>query len=534
MRQISLPLRLTAAAWACSALLAGCGGGGGSSSDGSEGQLQVINFKYPGGAKLLSGPVTLTATASSGLPVTFNTGTPATCTVSGDQLTVIGAGECLVIASQGGGTGANGVQWAAAADTSQLFNVLKHDQLAVLPVGVVMRASTADVTLSATTDAGLPATYTSTSPTVCTVSGTTLSLLGQGVCQLGVTAPADSNYSAMSATAFVQVGPIPPFVVQTQGKTQTVALGTDDGAGHTLSYASTTPAVCDVVSGELRLTAKGGCMVTMSSTDGTSQNFQVNVDPRFFATGFNTALNRTSEFGEINFSAGVPIASWCGGATPSWCNLTVTSFSSTFGLDIVPAAQSGWTGSTDGWWSYYNYDIGAPRTQVKDGSGNVTGYDLLPFDVKTEDSLFVGLSINPTLLAAGGDVFVRIRTNHFQKKASDNSDCYVTVGAHLHPTSAEPTGYVIRFQDFAVTNKCEIADLPQTEGWMFDWGVSAESKAAALAEIRAYGIRALEFAPGSQNLSKPTPNADGSLPGPNDAAYKLSTDITVYGPITVQ
>jgi hypothetical protein len=128
---------------------------------------------------------------------------------------------------------------------------------------------------------------------------------------------------------------------------------------------------------------------------------------------------------------------------------------------------------------------------------------------------------------------VRIRTNHYQKKA-DGSDCYVTVAAHLHPTSAGPTGYVLPFKDFAVTNKCDIAALPQTEGWMFDWGVSAESKAAALAEIRANGIRALEFAPGSLNLGKPTPRADGSLPGPNDADYQLSTDITVYGPITVQ
>ena len=148
--------------------------------------------------------------------------------------------------------------------------------------------------------------------------------------------------------------------------------------------------------------------------------------------------------------------------------------------------------------------------------------------------MFLTLSVNPELLAAQGDVFVRIRTNHFQKKASDGSDCYVTVSAHLHPTSSDPTSYVIPLNEFAVTNKCEIADLPQTEGWMFDWGVSAESKAAALAEIRAHGIRALEFSAGAVNLSKPTPNADGSVPGPNDPAYTLSTNITVYGPITVQ
>jgi hypothetical protein len=531
-RQKMRTLRLTVVALSCAALMAACSGGG-SSDGGSQGQLQVINFKYPGGATLLSGDVTLSATATSGLPVSFTSSTPSTCTVSGDQLTLVSAGECLVVAHQTGGAGADGVKWAAADDTSQLFNVLKHAQAPVVPVGIVLRASSEDFPLSATTDGGIAASYTSTSPEVCKVSGTTLTVLGEGACLLGVTAAADDNYEEMSGTAIIPVGPLPPFVVQSQGKTQTVALGKTDADGSALSYSSTTPAVCAVVGSELRLNAKGSCNVTMSKAGGSSESLMVSVDPRFFATGFNQALNRTAEFGEINFSAGVPLASWCGGATPSWCNLTLTPFSSTFGFDIKPASNSEWTGSTDGWWAYYNYDIGAPRQQLKDAAGNISGYDWLPFDVKTEESLFVTLSTNATLFAGGGDLFVRIRTNHYQKKA-DGSDCYVTASVHLHPTSAGPTGYMLPLKDFAVTNKCDIAELPQTEGWMFDWGVSDESKAAALAEIRANGIRALEFSPGSINLSRPTPKADGSLPDPKDPDYTLSTDITVWGPITVQ
>lgn len=528
-------LRLTVVALSCAALMAACSGGGGGGG-GSEGQLQVINFKYPGGATLLSGDVTLSATATSGLPVTFSSSTPSTCTVSGDQLTLVSAGECLVVAHQSGGAGADGVKWAAADDTSQLFNVLKHAQLPVVPVGVVLRASSENFALSATTDAGIAATYTSTSPSVCTVSGTTLTVLGAGACQLGVTAPADDNYEAMTGTAIIPVGPMPPFVVQSQGKTQTVALGQVDADGSALSYASTAPAVCAVVGHELQLTAKGNCTVTMTKAGGSPENLMVTVDPRFFATGFNTALSRTAEFGEINFSAGTPLASWCGGATPSWCNLTVTSFSSTFGFDIKPVGMNDWNGSTDGWWAYYNYDIGAPRNQLKDAAGNISGYEWLPFDVKTEESLFIMLSMNQTQFAGGGDVFLRIRTNHYNKKA-DGSDCYVTVTTHLHPTSAAPTGYLLPFKDFLVTNNCEIADLTQTQPWEMDadWYDPAASKAAALAEIRANGIRALEFSPGSINLSRPTPRADGSIPDPkDDADYTLSTDITVYGPITVQ
>jgi hypothetical protein len=511
---------------ACGVLLAACGGGG--DGGGSEGRLQVISFNYPGGATLQTGPVMLTATASSGLPVSFRSGTPSTCTVSGTELALIAAGECLVIASQPGGTTADGVQWAAADDTSQLFNVLKDVQAPVLPVGVVLRASSETVTLSATTDVGLPATYASTTPSICTVSGTALSVMAPGICQLTVTAPTDPAYAALSATAFVQVAATPPAVVRTMGITQSVALGTTDAGGQALTYTSSTPAVCEVAGQELRLLAKGTCRVAMSSAGGASENFIVNVDPRFFSTGFNAPLGRTAEFGEIGFGAGVPIASWCGGATPSYCNLSVTAGSASFGFDIKPASNLGWTGSTDGWWSYYGWNIGAPSTNL--GGGN---FQLQPFDVKTEESLFLTLSVNPELLAGGGDVFVRIRTNHFQKRAN-GSDCYVTVSAHLHPSSSDPTSYLLPLNEFAVTDKCEIADLPQTEGWMFDWGVSAESKAAALAEIRAHGIRALEFSPGSINLTRPTPRADGTVPGPTDPDYTLSTNITVYGPITVQ
>lgn len=531
MRQVRGAQRLVLVAAACSFLLAACGGGGGGDS-GAEGRLQVISFNYPGGGTLQSAPVTLTATSSSGLPVSFRSGTPSTCTVSGDQLTLVAAGECLVVASQSGGTSADGVKWAAADDMSQLFNVLKLTQEPVLPVGVVLRASSDTVTLSANTDAGLPATYTSTTPSVCTASGNTLSVTGLGLCQLSVSAPTDPTYGAMNATAFVQVVSALPPVVQTQGQILSVVLGATDANGQALSYTSSTPAVCEVTGRELRLLAKGTCAVSMASASGASENFIVNVDPRVFASGFNAALKRTAEFGEIGFGAGVPIASWCGGATPSYCNLTVTGVTASAGFDIKPTSSPDWTGSTSGWWAYYNWDIGAPRNRVTNADGS-TGYELVPFEVPTESSLFLTFGMNPELFAGGGDVFVRIRTNHFQKK-NDGSDCYVTVSAHLRPTSADPTSYLVRLDEFAVTNKCDIAALPQTEGWMFDWGVTAESKAAALAEIRAHGIRAIELAPGSINLSRPTPNADGSLPAPTDPAYTLSTNITVYGPITVQ
>jgi hypothetical protein len=207
MRQIECAMRMSMVATACGLLLAGCGGGGGSGN--SEGRLQTINFQYPGGNTLLNGPTVLHATATSGLPVTFTSGTPNTCTVSGDQLTLVAAGECLVIANQGGGSAANGVQWAAADRVSQLFNVLRHAQAAVLPMAAVFRGTSETVALSAVTDAGLAASYTSNSPAVCTVSGTVLTVTGLGLCDLTVTAPADTNYAALATGVSIPVDSLP-------------------------------------------------------------------------------------------------------------------------------------------------------------------------------------------------------------------------------------------------------------------------------------------------------------------------------------
>jgi hypothetical protein len=513
---------------AACALLAACGGGGGEGGVDAGGRQQFITLKYPGGGEL-GAVVKLSATATSGLPVNFQVSTPEICSVSGDQLTLIKAGECRVVASQEGGKAPDGTQWAAADTTSQLFNVLKHTQLPVVPLGVMVRASSANVELSATTAAGLPAAYTSTTPDVCTVNGKTLTAKGVGLCLLGVTAPANDDYAALEAgIAAVLVGPVPPAVVQRQGRTQTIALAAVDENGNALTYTSTAPSVCSVSGTSLQLTSDGLCTVTMSGADGASQNLAVNVGPRFFASGFNTTTSRTAELGEIVTNGGFPDASWCGAVTPSYCNLTVLPFAAQFSYDIKPANNPNWKG--DFGWSYYTFEISAPTKQ------NGSAFEVLPFDIKTEESLFVTLNVNPTLLGddGKGSVFVRIKTNHLLKKA-DGSDCYVTVSTHLLPDSAAPTGYVLPFKDFAVTDKCESADLPQTEGWMFDWGVTAESKAAALKEIKTHGIRAVQFAPGGLNSKKPTPKADGSIPtDPKDPDYTLSTGITVWAPITVQ
>ena len=62
--------------------------------------------------------LTLTATASSGLTVSFSSSTPKVCSVSGSTATMLAAGECTIAATQAGNT-----DYKAAPTVTQTFTV---------------------------------------------------------------------------------------------------------------------------------------------------------------------------------------------------------------------------------------------------------------------------------------------------------------------------------------------------------------------------------------------------------------------------
>jgi hypothetical protein len=68
---------------------------------------QTISFSGPTGRTLGTDPFTVAATASSGLAVTFSSGTPGVCTTSGTNnstVTLVAAGTCTIRADQAGNT----------------------------------------------------------------------------------------------------------------------------------------------------------------------------------------------------------------------------------------------------------------------------------------------------------------------------------------------------------------------------------------------------------------------------------------------
>ena len=140
----------------------------------------------------VGGAGNVSATASSGLTVTFASSTPTICSVSGATVTGLAAGTCTITANQAGNT-----SYSAASQLTQNITVGKSAQ--TISFG---NAPTVTVggsgTVSATASSGLTVTFASSTPTVCSVSGKTVTGLAAGTCTITANQAGNTSYSAAS------------------------------------------------------------------------------------------------------------------------------------------------------------------------------------------------------------------------------------------------------------------------------------------------------------------------------------------------
>jgi hypothetical protein len=131
--------------------------------------------------------------------VSFASSTPAVCTVSGSTATPVAAGTCAITASQSGNA-----SYAPAQDVTQSFQVNPPGP----PVHTGHRPQTITfdppsqakagdpVNLSAAASSGLPVAFTSDTPPVCTVSGSTVITMAAGACTVTASQDGSADYAA--------------------------------------------------------------------------------------------------------------------------------------------------------------------------------------------------------------------------------------------------------------------------------------------------------------------------------------------------
>jgi len=174
-------------------LLAGCGGG-----DGPAIKAQVQNIRFGAAPELrLNGNATVSATSTSGLVVSYSSLTTAICSINATtgQALALAAGTCTIAADQEGND-----TYAPAAQVTQNL-VVVFDPAQTIQFGAVPTLSLyGSVNVLATASSGLPVTYSSMSPQVCSVNSSTgvVTSIAPGDCTIAANQTGDANYHAAS------------------------------------------------------------------------------------------------------------------------------------------------------------------------------------------------------------------------------------------------------------------------------------------------------------------------------------------------
>lgn len=177
----------------------------------------------------LGGTATASATASSGLSVSYSSTTPTVCSVNNSTgvVTDITVGTCIIAANQSGNT-----RYAPAPQVTQSIPVSfnPNQTISFADAPVLSFGGTANV--SATASSNLAVTYSSTTPAVCTVHSSSglVSDLTVGVCTIAANQAGDINFNPApqaTQTMSVSVPPAPTVPGAPTGVTATSGAAPD-------------------------------------------------------------------------------------------------------------------------------------------------------------------------------------------------------------------------------------------------------------------------------------------------------------------
>ena len=149
---------------------------------------------------------------------------------------------------------------------------------------------TGTVSLTATSDSGLTVSLASSTTSVCTVSGTTLTLKTEGTCTITASQSGSGDYLAADDV-------VRSFTVSKASQTITFAnpgskalsvgsftASSSADSGLTVSLASSTGSVCSVTGSTVGLLATGTCTLTASQAGNSNYDAATNVERSFSVT----------------------------------------------------------------------------------------------------------------------------------------------------------------------------------------------------------------------------------------------------------
>ncbi len=215
--------------------------------------------------------LTLGATASSGLPVSYSSSNTAVATVSGNTVTIVGAGSTSITASQAGDA-----NYLAAANVIQALTVNQRSQSITFSTLPPKSFNDGTFTLGATASSGLPVSYGSSNTAVATVSGNLVTIVGVGATTITASQAGNGNHlpatnvpQTLTVSQASQTITFGALLAQTYGN-PTLDLTATASSGLPVGYASSNNAVATVSGNTVTIVGGGETTITASQPGNTS------------------------------------------------------------------------------------------------------------------------------------------------------------------------------------------------------------------------------------------------------------------------
>ena len=211
-------------------------------------------------------PFTLTAAASSSLPVSFDAGTSDACTVLGSRVTITHAGSCTITATQGGNA-----SFQPAAPVSRTFTVAKATQTVTFAALSAKLLGAPPFTVDARADSDLTVAFTVGPTDACTIAGSVVTMTTAGTCTVTAHQDGNSDFEAAPPVSrtFAIADTEAPRIIAPANVTVSNDPGACSATGLALGSASVTDndRVASVTNDAPARFTKGTTVVTWTAND---------------------------------------------------------------------------------------------------------------------------------------------------------------------------------------------------------------------------------------------------------------------------
>jgi gliding motility-associated-like protein len=284
-------------------------------------------------------PVTLTASASSGLPVTFISSNTSVASVTGTTLTANSPGSVNITAQQVG----NGTY--APARYIRILVVNKADQVITFPTFPEKRFGDPDFSPGAASSSGLAVTYSSSDESVATIVNNNIRITGSGSAVITASQEGNNLYNpANNVTATLIIDKSNQTITFNVLPTKLVgdadfSPGATSTSGLEITYTSSNTGVATVNGNLIHLISAGTTTITASQPGNTNYNAAtpaaqvLTVEKGSQTITFNTLPEVT--YGDPDFSPGATASS----------SLTITYTSSNTSVAVISAGLIHITGA---------------------------------------------------------------------------------------------------------------------------------------------------------------------------------------------